>query len=160
MADPVFRHNNPGNIRYNPNLPGVVAKSPGGFSIFKNYYYGLHAMKRLLINAYLNKGFNTVKKIIYKYAPPSENNTELYISQVTQWSGLSRDQVLTEDDLKKLIPAMIRKETSQQINPGDISKADEMVLQGETQVTKAGFPWWFTLLTLGSVFLLLFKKKK
>lgn len=33
----------------------------------------------------------TISGAIYTYAPPFENNTELYIKQITQWSGISRD---------------------------------------------------------------------
>lgn len=115
-----FKNNNPGNIRYNPKIQGVIGRSSKGFAIFSNRWSGLNAMRRLLIN-YLNRGFNTISKIINRWAPAADNNKpDLYISFVSQKSGIKPDTKLKPEDLEKIIPAMVRMEHGKDLNPGDL----------------------------------------
>ena len=37
----------------------------------------------------------TIEKIIAQWAPPTENDTESYISNVERWSGVPKNKVLT-----------------------------------------------------------------
>lgn len=115
-----FKNNNPGNIRYNPKLRGVIGKSANGFAIFSNKWSGLAAMRRLLTN-YIAKGFNTISKIINRYAPAADNNRpDEYIAFVVGKTGIGRDTVLKPEDLEKIIPAMVRMETGKNLAPGDL----------------------------------------
>jgi len=41
---------------------------------------------------------NTVEKIVSHWAPPSENNTEKYITNVEKWSGIPRSMELSLSD--------------------------------------------------------------
>lgn len=137
----MIQNNNPGNIRYNPanNWVGQIGQDYRGFCIFDSLVHGIRAMMKIILND-LNEGDNTIEKLIYEYAPPSENNTELYISQVCSWSNISRDQILSWNNSSQicaLISAMIRKETSE-IVPGSIILQAYDLLSGGAIVTNPG----------------------
>jgi len=80
-----IRNNNPGNIiQSNSKWHGKLSKEQNKdrrFEMFIAPEYGVRAMIKLLQN-YMGKGFNTVDKIINKYAPSFENNTKAYINKV------------------------------------------------------------------------------
>jgi hypothetical protein len=115
-----FRNNNPGNIRWNPRIKGVIGKDSRGFAIFSSKYAGLAAMKSLL-SGYIRKGFNTIEKILNRYAPPSDNNnTERYIQFVSQKSKLNRSAILSTDQVELLIPSMVKMETGKDLGKLDI----------------------------------------
>ena len=52
---------------------------------------------------YLSRSWNTIEKIISRWAPPSENNTQAYISTVVKYSGVAADEVLTATSGDKYI---------------------------------------------------------
>lgn len=68
------------------------------FEAFENDYYGLRAALINLKNGYFAKGYNTISKIINKWAPPTENNTNAYINYVSAIVGIDKDKVLNYDD--------------------------------------------------------------
>lgn len=75
---------NPLNIRYNPKNKWVGQTGVyKGFCVFKNKVYGIRAAI-LLINSYRKKGFDTIEKIIPRFAPPCENDTFAYLEYVKQ----------------------------------------------------------------------------
>lgn len=100
-------NHNPGNLR----VPGQST----GFQSFESDEVGLRAMARQL-RLYQNRdGLNTVRGVINKYAPPSENNTEAYISAVGKRTGFGADQPLDLNDpktLSQLISAMTKQENA------------------------------------------------
>jgi hypothetical protein len=115
-----FKNNNPGNIRWNPKIKGVIGKSEKGFAIFSSKYAGLNAMENLL-KGYLKKGFNTIEKILYRYAPPSDNNqTENYIQFVSKRSGIGRTEILKADQVASIIPGMVKMETGKELGKLDM----------------------------------------
>lgn len=80
-----IRNNNPGNIiqsksSWHGKLPKRLNKDRK-FEMFIAPEYGVRAMIKLLYN-YINKGHNTVEKIVRRYAPSFENNTSSYIQKV------------------------------------------------------------------------------
>jgi hypothetical protein len=89
------RNHNPGNIRYGnfARLHGAVG-TDGAFAIFDNDQDGFNAMSELLEAFYQG---DTLRKAIERYAPTSENNTNLYIDNLTHWTGLTEDSILTQD---------------------------------------------------------------
>jgi len=91
-----IRNNNPGNIRVSLSRWSgkVQANQDGDFEQFYDIVYGLRAMIRLLFNYIHKDGLDTIAKIIPKYAPSHENNTENYIAYVCRRSGLARDTKL------------------------------------------------------------------
>lgn len=111
--------NNPGNIRCNPanNWQGQIGCN-NGFVVFDSLFYGFRAMLKILIND-INAGDDTINALIYQYAPPHENNTEAYINNVVNWSGVARYQSLKNDPagIMAVCAAMVRMETGQIINP-------------------------------------------
>jgi len=83
-----WRNNNPGNLR-NGSIAkenGSIGES-GGFAVFPTLEAGEKARYNLLFNSNLYKNLS-VRQAISKYAPPSENNTENYIKQVTTAIGV------------------------------------------------------------------------
>lgn len=118
------RNNNPGNIKISSSpwlgkVP-VEQNSDGVFEQFWEYKYGIRAMIKLIMN-YIASGHNTVRKIITRYAPSSENPTSKYIEKISEWTGYSPDQTLspTLKTFRRLIPAMARFETA----PGAITES-------------------------------------
>jgi len=107
-----IRNNNPGNLRKGIKWKGLVV--PGtdpSFDQFQTMPLGIRAMFIDLINKH-KTGYNTIKKIIYKYAPPSENITDSYVSNVAARSGISATAVFspTKDNFMKIAKAMARSE--------------------------------------------------
>ena len=106
-----LRNNNPGNIRPGDNWQGMIGTN-GGFVVFENIAWGLRAMGKAIIHE-LNVGNNTITKLIYEYAPPSDgNNTQAYIANVVNDTGFSANQILqpARNTLKRLIRAMMNVE--------------------------------------------------
>ena len=106
-----YRNNNPLNIRYNAsnNWAGRVTidKSDSQFEEFISLYDGYRAAF-VLLNNYINKyGFRTIREIISKWAPTSENNTESYIVYVCNYSGIKEDATLYFSNPVMMIPIVI-----------------------------------------------------
>lgn len=100
-----IKRNNPGNIRkdarwtWQGEQPGTT---PGQFITFISLDDGYRAMMKDLQNK-IKSGTDTIHKIIYKYAPPSDNNpTEAYIRFVSNSSGISPDIKISATDSKKI----------------------------------------------------------
>ena len=102
-----YRNNNPLNIRYNAGnawkgkvLPNTDRNNT--FEQFIDLAYGYRAALSLM-RTYIRKyGCDTVRKIITKWAPPSENNTDDYIQHVCEFSGLTPETTLARNDRDKL----------------------------------------------------------
>lgn len=90
-----LRNNNPLNIRKSSDVfLGEIESDDAAFKKFKSMVYGYRAAFVILGN-YNNRGFNTIEKIIKRWAPPSDgNNTENYIQNVSKRSGVDRDTIL------------------------------------------------------------------
>lgn len=106
-----LRNNNPGNIRPGDNWRGMIGTN-GGFVVFENCAWGLRAMGKAILTE-LSRGNNTLEKLIYEWAPPSDgNNTEQYLAYVSQFSGIARKAILSPNTatLEKVIKAMVNVE--------------------------------------------------
>src|SRR3569833_3001877 len=80
-----LRNNNPGNIRKTAtDWRGEVVGSDSAFETFATPEAGIRALAVLLRNYQRKYGLRTVRAIITRYAPPSENNTESYVSAVAR----------------------------------------------------------------------------
>lgn len=75
--------NNPLNVRYNPlnKWKGQIG-STKGFCDFESLEFGVRAAAYLILRSYKRKGFKTYAQIIQRFAPPSENKTNLYFNYV------------------------------------------------------------------------------
>lgn len=116
-----IRNNNPGNIDYNPankwqgQLPMDKAIEPR-FCRFESPEYGIRALMKLL-GTYHKKGFNTVSKMISRWAPPNENVTQNYIKGVAKMMGVTTSAVINPHDkatVIQLAKAIIQHENGSQ----------------------------------------------
>ena len=108
-----IRNNNPGNLRpTGVTWAGqVVPGTDPGFMQFKSMPYGIRALFVDLINKH-KRGLDTIREILYVYAPPSENNTEAYISNVSAATGILPTQKFepTKANIIKIAKAFVRIE--------------------------------------------------
>jgi hypothetical protein len=106
------RLNNPGNIRKGrSNWKGMAAAQlDPSYVTFEESKWGIRALAVLLKN-YRASGRKTVRQVIERWAPASENNTAAYIKHVCSILGVKADQELDwPDDLSRLVGAIIKHE--------------------------------------------------
>ena len=114
-----IRNHNPGNIRLSKDKWQGLAQSQKDkeFFTFQNPVYGIRAMARILIKYQDDYGLRTIRGIIGRWAPASENNTEAYIKRVVERTGFDADHELDmhqHEYLKPLVIAIIWHENAQQ----------------------------------------------
>jgi len=102
----VITGNNPGNIRrvQGQKWQGEIVPAPWvpGFVTFSSLSYGWRALIKLL-QTYINKyGLNTIEKIIYRWAPPIENDTPAYVAYVEGYTGYPRGAGIASTDYARL----------------------------------------------------------
>lgn len=103
--------NNPGAIRPgNPSVDryaiGVVDTKTGPFLAFMNPEQGFLALKQVL-QGYSN---STIKDMIYKYAPPVENDTEDYIDNICESLKCKSNTLVKNIDQNKLCKVIAKIE--------------------------------------------------
>ncbi len=127
-----YRNNNPLNIRISSSAwKGKVSpNTDGAFEQFVTMAYGFRAAF-VLIRTYITKyGCDTIRKIISRWAPSSENNTAQYISHVAQWSGINADTVISPADkstLVKIVYAMAKVENGYYPSMNDIEQGWNLI---------------------------------
>ncbi|WP_233248603.1 hypothetical protein, partial [Desulfonatronum sp. SC1] len=96
-----------GKLMHQNNTDGI-------FEQFSTFEYGLRAMIKQ-VKTDIDKGHNSIAKLISKYAPSKENTTENYIKYVAAQTGIDRNAglVSTKTALRNLIKAMVRFENGQ-----------------------------------------------
>lgn len=99
------RNNNPGNIReYRDEIQWQGERATDddpAFEEFKTPEYGIRALGKLLLN-YQRGGYDTVRKIINRYAPTNENDTAAYINAVCKHTGYQPDEKIDLFDFRRL----------------------------------------------------------
>lgn len=125
------RNNNPGNIRISgSNWQGKISGQDSSFETFDSPENGIRALAKLLKN-YANSGYNTIRKIITRYAPSSENNTNSYINSVSAYMGVSADSILDLNNsatLSALVEAIINHEN------GGVRYTTAQIMEGVNRV--------------------------
>lgn len=108
-----IRNNNPLNIRRNNsnNWLGKIKYKDSQDNLFEQFTYlayGLRASLILITNYYQKNNCKSITKIISRWAPPSENNTNEYINFVANKMGVSKDVdlALTDVTLSNLLRYM------------------------------------------------------
>ena len=106
-----LRNCNPGNIRQSrSNFKGEVRPSrDSAFKQFESMAYGYRAMFVLLNSYHKRYGLTTIREMISRWAPPTENFTEGYIRFVSERSGISADAEVdsrSERDMVPIVAAM------------------------------------------------------
>jgi hypothetical protein len=129
---------NPGAIKDGPfaqSQRGYTGKS-GGFATFKTPEDGIAAQENLLRGSYVNKGFNTINKIINKYAPQGPENSAAsvknYKDYVARQTGIDMDAPISANQIPAVAKAMREFETNQTQGRGTAG--------GPTPVIKSSAP--------------------
>jgi hypothetical protein len=109
-----IRNNNPGNIRHGSNWQGMQpTQSDPEYIQFLDPVSGLRAMARILMNYKRLHGIDTLRGVISRWAPDSENPTAAYIRNMEIWTGIPAEQPIDLEDatiLSRIIPGIIRQE--------------------------------------------------
>ena len=89
-----LNNRNPGNIRQSKGrYKGEVRPSRDpAFKQFETMAWGYRAIFVLLHTYRTRHGLRTIAAMIARWAPPSENKTELYIRTVSRRSGIPADR--------------------------------------------------------------------
>lgn len=105
------RNNNPGNIRLSSvKFKGEIEGNDTEFKTFSSAHYGIRGIAKILLTYYNLYDLDTTRKVINRWAPPSENNTDAYIKNVAFDIGVGPDDVIdvtNEKVLDKLTTAII-----------------------------------------------------
>lgn len=129
-----FRNNNPlnlvrTNIKWQGKVPHDQSTDPR-FEQFERMEDGLRA-GMIDILGDIAEGKNTLRKLIYEFAPPHENHTENYIKSVAKALGVSPDAVLklSQSQFKTMIDAMVKVENARNLPIGVYERAFALVPQ-------------------------------
>ena len=99
------------------------------FKQFESMEWGYRAMFVLLDTYRKRYGLNTLREMIMRYAPPEENHTALYISAVSDMTGIRPDEELDTRDRRVMVPivaAMSRVENGRAANRAEVEKGWEL----------------------------------
>jgi len=113
-----LRNNNPGNIRRSSTQWEGLSKSQTDpeFFQFVTPEYGIRAMVKILKTYEYSYGLKTIRKVISRWAPPSENDTESYVNSVASSVGIDPDMAMSPTAyIVPLIKAIIKHENG--LNP-------------------------------------------
>lgn len=138
-----IRNFNPGNIRHAKGVrwQGMAAvQSDTNFVQFNGPRWGIRAIARVLIT-YQDKRLaadgsriDSVREIIERWAPASENNTDAYALTVARALGIDPDyqglDVYNFDTMRALVLAIIRHENGLGPLPGGQWYGESVVVDG------------------------------
>ena len=129
---------NPGALKDGPfarSQPGYTG-ARGGFATFNTPEAGIRAQENLLRTSYVGKGFNTIDKIVNRYAPPGRENSvasvENYKSYIAQRTGLDVNAPISAAQIPAVAAAMREFETGNRPG-GQPSGAPKTVAEAATE---------------------------
>ena len=97
-----YRNNNPLNLRIsNNNWKGKVPREQNTDGAFEQFYYMPYGFRAAMINirTIVNRGNNTIEKLIKVWAPDSDgNNSARYAKRVSDTTGYPVDQKIVVTD--------------------------------------------------------------
>ena len=130
-----LRNNNPGNIRHSKvRYKGEVRPSRDpDFKEFSTMAYGYRAVFVLLDTYRSRYGLTTIRQMLNRYAPPTENFTEGYVRFVADYSGVMPDEVVdtrSEKDMIPIVAAMSKIENGVAANIADVERGWELFVGG------------------------------
>lgn len=93
-----IRNMNPGNIRLGESWLGLRMKQTDpDFCQFTSMIYGCRALLKLLRTYVEKRGCTTIRKVVERWAPPSENDTTSYVLSVAAACRRDADERLPVD---------------------------------------------------------------
>lgn len=104
-----IRNNNPGNVKRTPANWEGETNNDSTFETFSGPDKGVRAIGKI-INSNSNL---SIRDFINRYAPPTENNTQAYISAI-ELAGISPDKKVSEVSKLDLTKAIIKHENGVQ----------------------------------------------
>ena len=123
-----FENNNPGNLKYaNQENASLGSK---GYAKFKTSEEGFQA---LIDQIDLDKSRDlTIEQFVTKYAPPTENNTEEYITQMEGQFGLPRNTSINNIDSSDMAQFISKKESGAEFEEikSDIQMNAQALIEG------------------------------
>lgn len=131
-----IRNNNPLNIRKGNSWQGERhPQTDKAFEEFESMEYGLRAGFKILrnyITGYNGKTpkFNTIEKIVKRWAPPTENATRKYIDFVAKECGISPLETVSFNNRRlmvQIVSAMCHIECGQKIDVSVIESAYDLL---------------------------------
>lgn len=132
MATRGIRNNNPGNIRVSKDQWEGMTGDDGAFVTFDSPESGVRALGKNLLS-YGRRGYDSIEKIINRWAPPNENDTKAYIDSVVAATGIPATQSLDlsdPDTLSSLAQAISFHETGSRYDPEVYQKGVARALNG------------------------------
>ena len=127
-----MRNNNLLNIRISTDkFQGEV--QPSGDKDFKQFEtaaYGYRAAFRIIRTYINNYKCDTIRKIISRFAPSSENHTENYIRVVSERSGIPADDPVYADNremMVRIVAAMSFVENGREAVMSDVIRGWELL---------------------------------
>lgn len=137
------RNKNPLNIRHSKgDLWQGLVSAKSGFCVFSSFVYGYRAAFRLLHTYNTKYHLVTIRDIIKRWAPESENNTIGYIKRVCELIGCVDTFIIDVDDIEdreyaiSLVQAMASVESGvpyDRIARETISAAWEVAFMGASE---------------------------
>ena len=116
--------NNIFNIRAGQNWQGKVGVRKG-FVEFESKPYAIRAWL-VLMRTYRRRGYTTIRQIVTRFAPPTENNTERYIDFVCRQMQYNAGYELKADSTYILLGiAMAAMETSTKLRYHEVANVME-----------------------------------
>ena len=112
-----IRNNNPGNIRHSSSKwQGLsIEQTDREYVQFDDPVYGIRALTKLLRNYQSRHGLKTIRQIINRYAPPSENITDAYVANVSRLVGVNPDaEIDINNYITPMVKAIIQHENGEQ----------------------------------------------
>jgi hypothetical protein len=149
-----LRNNNPANLRDSGIQWKGRVGSNEGFVVFDSIETGVRAYG-IDLRSKINRGLNTINKIIPVYAPPSENNTQRYISDMVKNTGYSANKILSPDGATMLNMA----KSTFQVENGAVSTTylsdriiqDGLSRSGAFAFSSVGIPVLFLIIAIAIV---------
>ena len=87
--------------------------------------WGYRAMFILLDTYRVRYGLDTLRGMISRYAPPSENHTEAYIASIVEWTGLTPDEPLDTRSRRVMVPIVMAMSRIENGTPARCTEVEE-----------------------------------
>lgn len=124
----MMARNNIFNIRASRQAWQGQRGSCKGFCKFEDRWWCIRAWVKLMQTYRIVHGCKTIRQIVTRFAPPTENHTDLYIDYVCKRVKLLPDEPLTcKDEYVRLAKAMAWMETNSEVSESTVRNVMESV---------------------------------